>query len=94
MNVINPSVPAERNRHRAWNGEALHAAFAEATATRPWTAVYRSLDIGRISGVAKMTGRLPGALRGTFYRNGPARHERGGQRYGLRGGEPRSTARA
>lgn len=84
MNASNPSPSVERTRTRAWNGEALHTAFASAAETRPWTAGYRSLDRDRISGTAQLTGRLPAGLRGTFYRNGPARHERGGQRYGHR----------
>ena len=83
MNSSN-SAPAERTRQRGWKGEMLHAAFAAASQTRPWTVGYRSLDSDRVSGQAKVTGRLPAGLRGTLFRNGPARHERGGQRYGHR----------
>lgn len=83
---MNPtgSAAAERPRQRGWRGEAVHAAFAAAGASRPWTIGYRSLDSDRVEGEAQVTGRLPSELRGTFYRNGPARHERGGQRYGHR----------
>lgn len=76
--------PAERVRQRGWRGEALHAAFAAAAQSRPWTIGYRSLDVDHLSSEAVLTGQLPAGLRGTLYRNGPARHERGGQRYGHR----------
>lgn len=76
--------PVERSRQKSWSGELLHAAFARASETRPWTAGYRSFDKDRIFSDAQLTGRLPADLRGTLYRNGPARHERGGQRYGHR----------
>ena len=78
------SAGSERPRQRGWRGEALHAAFAAAGGSRPWTIGYRSLDSDRIEGEAQLTGRLPAQLRGALYRNGPARHERGGQRYGHR----------
>jgi all-trans-8'-apo-beta-carotenal 15,15'-oxygenase len=78
------SVPGERARQRGWRGEALHAAFAAAELSRPWTLGYRSLDSDRIEADAQLNGRLPSELRGTLFRNGPARHERGGQRYGHR----------
>jgi all-trans-8'-apo-beta-carotenal 15,15'-oxygenase len=35
------------------------------------------LDLPRV----RLEGRLPAGLQGTFYRNGPGQHERGGQRY-------------
>ena len=78
------SAPSERARQRGWRGEALHAAFAAAGPSRPWTIGYRSLDVDHLASEAQITGRLPAELRGTLYRNGPARHERGGQRYGHR----------
>ena len=78
------SALSERARRRGWRGEALHAAFAAAGPSRPWTIGYRSLDVDHLASEAQITGRLPAELRGTLYRNGPARHERGGQRYGHR----------
>jgi len=42
------------------------------------------LDSDRVEAEAQISGQLPSELRGTLYRNGPARHERGGQRYGHR----------
>jgi len=78
------SAPSEQRRQRGWRGEALHAAFAAAGPSRPWTIGYRSLDFDHLTSEAHITGRLPADLRGTLYRNGPARHERGGQRYGHR----------
>lgn len=84
MDASHITPPTVRNRTRAWNGQAVQAAFSKAADTRPWTVGYRSLDLDRISAVAELSGRPPPGLRGTFYRNGPARHERGGQRYGHR----------
>jgi all-trans-8'-apo-beta-carotenal 15,15'-oxygenase len=66
-----------------WDGEALLAAFA-ARRDRPWTVAYASLDQPCIEGTAAWTGALPKGLRGTLFRNGPARHERGGRRYAHR----------
>jgi all-trans-8'-apo-beta-carotenal 15,15'-oxygenase len=67
----------------AWNGEALAAAFA-ARRDQAWTLAYASLDRATVSGCASWTGNLPEGLRGTLFRNGPARHERGGKRYAHR----------
>ncbi|MCW5660126.1 MAG: carotenoid oxygenase family protein [Burkholderiaceae bacterium] len=67
----------------SWDGEALSAAFA-ARRDRPWTQGYASLNRSAIEGTATWTGALPKELRGTLFRNGPARHERGGRRYAHR----------
>ena len=78
---------AQRTRRagpRPWNGDAIQAAFEAAAQTRPWTAGYRSMASERLSSDAVVSGRLPEGLRGTLFRNGPARHELGGQRYGHR----------
>ena len=76
---------ADRSRSPGWNGEGLRAAFAKAAESRPWTAGYQSLDVDRIaSDAVHLSAPLPAGLRGTLFRNGPARHERGGQRYGHR----------
>jgi len=83
MNTIS-SAPPDRTRQRGWRGEALRQAFAAAGQSRPWTRGYRSLDSDRVEAEAQISGQLPSELRGTLYRNGPARHERGGQRYGHR----------
>lgn len=75
----------DRSRAPGWNGEMIRAAFDRAAESRPWTAGYRSLDVDRIAcDQVALTAPLPAGLRGTFFRNGPARHERGGQRYGHR----------
>jgi len=73
----------DRPRTPGWNGELLHSGFQKACESRSWTAGYRSLDMDRIAcDTVPLSAPLPDGLRGTFYRNGPARHERGGQRYG------------
>ena len=79
---VSLSTRPERGRRRNWDGAALKAAFDVAAKTKPWTVAYQSFDDNSISSVAEMRGSLPDDLRGTLYRNGPARHERGGQRYG------------
>lgn len=66
-----------------WNGKRLSAAFA-AQRDRRWTLGYESIDAPVLSGYARWEGTFPRELAGTLLRNGPARHERGGQRYAHR----------
>lgn len=58
------------------------AEFAAGLARHPWLAGFRSAA-GESLGpaAAQVRGRLPAALRGTLYRNGPALFERDGFRY-------------
>lgn len=60
--------------------EATLQRFHAALARDPSLAVYAN-QAGDQQGDAVVTGRLPRALRGTFYRNGPGRFELGGERY-------------
>jgi all-trans-8'-apo-beta-carotenal 15,15'-oxygenase len=47
-----------------------------------WALGFRSMDSATLSTPQlPMRGKLPAALRGVLYRNGPARHDRGEQRY-------------
>jgi len=71
-------------RSRPWNGAALRERFADAGITMPWTLAYQSVDVEELSAETQVAGKMPDGLRGTLYRNGPARHERGGQRYAHR----------
>lgn len=48
---------------------------------QPRLAAMSGCAVERLSGAAAVEGRWPAELRGTFYRNGPARFERGGERY-------------
>ncbi len=57
------------------------AAFDANAATQPWTMGYVGLQQDAAPMPLRLRGRLPLALRGAFYRNGPARHSLGGQRY-------------
>jgi len=63
------------------------AAFDAAAARLPLIAPFKGVsDAGRAQGdlrceSLRVTGRWPAALRGRFYRNGPALFERAGQRY-------------
>lgn len=66
-----------------WNGGRLSAAFA-ARRDRAWTLGYTSVDVPEFSCEAAWEGNFPHELTGMLLRNGPARHERGGQRYAHR----------
>lgn len=52
---------------------------------KTWTAGFESLNVESLqSGPLEVKGAIPESLRGVFYRNGPARHERGPMRYSHR----------
>ena len=55
--------------------------FARALEADPLLLGWRGVDADRLRCTARIEGRLPEELRGTFYRNGPAVHERFGVRY-------------
>ena len=59
-----------------WSGE-----FARALEADPMLLGWSGARADRYECVARVEGRLPQELRGTFYRNGPAVHERFGLRY-------------
>ncbi len=76
---------ARRRRLTSWDGQACEASFEQAATTRPWTLGYRSAMSERLATESvPTTGTIPPELRGTFFRNGPALHGRGGLRYGHR----------
>ena len=56
-------------------------AFARAFEKNPVLLGWRGVGADRFACTARIEGRLPAELRGTFYRNGPAVHERFGMRY-------------
>ena len=59
-----------------WSGD-----FARALEANSELLGWRGVNADRLQCTARIEGRLPEALRGTFYRNGPAVHERFGVRY-------------
>lgn len=62
--------------------DAVYAAFAAAREARPWLAGWETLDTEALAPQRlAWRGSLPEGLRGTLYRNGPGRFDRGGQRY-------------
>lgn len=69
----------------AWPAFALAPdgqAFDAAIATQPWLKPFKGVtDADLRCDALTLSGRWPAALRGRFYRNGPALHERDGQRY-------------
>ncbi|HTD05181.1 carotenoid oxygenase family protein [Undibacterium sp.] len=60
--------------------DAWAAEFAKAETTAPWTYAYRSANKD-LAGDAEIAGRFPAAVQGLLYRNGPAVHQLGSQRY-------------
>jgi carotenoid cleavage dioxygenase len=62
---------------------AKAADFAAAVASQPLLKPFQGVTdaSGDVDGVAAIKGRWPEALRGRFYRNGPALYERAGERY-------------
>jgi carotenoid cleavage dioxygenase len=61
--------------------DEVAAAFAARRATQPWTQAYVGLQADVEPMPLTVHGRIPAGLTGAFYRNGPARHMLGGQRY-------------
>ena len=62
--------------------DEVTTAFARALADTPWLAGFATASRERFDAPAELVhGALPAGLRGTLYRNGPARHEVGGRRY-------------
>ena len=69
-------------RAGAVTAESWKQAFSAALARDPRLLGWKGVIEKRLETAAlEITGKLPEELRGTFYRNGPARHERAGHRY-------------
>lgn len=86
--ALNADEAGQRSRaprSLEWSGEDCARAFRRAARTLPWTLGYVPCpgDVAAPS-LRDVRGQLPPGLKGTFYRNGPARHELGGQRYAHR----------
>jgi carotenoid cleavage dioxygenase len=56
-------------------------AFALALENQPWLQAFKTASADSFEARASVQGRIPRDLRGTLYRNGPARHEIGPFRY-------------
>jgi all-trans-8'-apo-beta-carotenal 15,15'-oxygenase len=61
--------------------DAFFNAFEAQRAGHPWTLGYVGLQADAEPMPLTLRGRMPRELRGAFYRDGPARHSLGGQRY-------------
>ncbi|WP_332875864.1 carotenoid oxygenase family protein [Massilia sp. S19_KUP03_FR1] len=61
--------------------DATRDAWLAQLPSHPRLAALRTCADDSLSGTASMSGRWPAELRGTFYRNGPARFDRGAERY-------------
>ncbi|KQP13217.1 carotenoid oxygenase family protein [Pseudorhodoferax sp. Leaf267] len=66
---------------RADAPDAWQAAFESRRAQQPWQMGFEGLQDDAAPLPLAMRGRVPPALYGAFYRNGPARHTLGGERY-------------
>lgn len=62
-------------------GDEHYARFAAARVAQPWLAGWDTLEGDLARRALQVEGRLPAALRGALYRNGPARFGRAGLRY-------------
>ena len=67
--------------HVMADGSEWSADFAHALENNPMLLGWRSVPADRLDCEARVEGHLPAELAGTLYRNGPAVHERFGQRY-------------
>lgn len=67
--------------HAAAGGGDWSEDFARALDANPMLLGWRSVHADRLQCDARIEGRLPAELRGTFYRNGPAVFQRFGVRY-------------
>ena len=63
------------------SADAYATAFAASRAAHRWTMGYVGLQADVEPMPLTLRGRIPADLTGAFYRNGPARHMLGGQRY-------------
>jgi all-trans-8'-apo-beta-carotenal 15,15'-oxygenase len=76
---------AALGRPGTWDGDAWKSAFHMALESKPWAVGYASCNADDLRVPAlNVEGEVPQGIRGTFFRNGPGRHERGSQRYGHR----------
>lgn len=67
-----------------WTDGGVKRLF-EQQAAKPWTLGYQSVQASELEcDSLEVTGRFPVELQGTFFRNGPARHELGDMRYAHR----------
>lgn len=74
-------APLLMPRARA-GAETVFETFAAARKHRPWLAGWETLESEALAPRhLAWRGKLPTGLRGTLYRNGPGRFDRGGQRY-------------
>lgn len=62
--------------------QEIHQEFQEARKTKPWTLGLANPDSSHFdTKEVRVEGKWPQALKGIFYRTGPAQHERAGERY-------------
>jgi len=79
--LAHAAAPFTRAIAGARSADDWSAAFAARLASNPALLGWKGAASDRLADTARIKGRLPPDLRGTFYRNGPAVHERFGFRY-------------
>jgi all-trans-8'-apo-beta-carotenal 15,15'-oxygenase len=74
---------AALNPPTAWaaSADAYNSAFNAALKDQPWLVGFESATRDMAVPDVLVEGRMPAGLAGSFYRNGPARHDFAGQRY-------------
>lgn len=74
--TLMPSWVKALNAEDAWRER-----FQQALIKKPWLAAIAGVTTNLSAPRVKVRGKIPPALTGTLYRNGPAGHEVGGERY-------------
>jgi all-trans-8'-apo-beta-carotenal 15,15'-oxygenase len=73
--------PGAKSAHAQLPADVWSAAFKQAAVREPWTLGYQNGSEDLADRPAQVRGRFPLAVQGVLFRNGPALHELGGQRY-------------
>ncbi len=82
-----PTTPDRSNQGPSrppFTPENCKRAFDAAKHVLPWTVAYESVAADFAPRTLNVEGEWPDDVRGVLFRNGPAKHERGAQRYGHR----------
>ena len=74
-------LPALSKALASDSADSYYHQFHQSLDKRPWLSAYESVKQNSYASQAKILGKWPADLRGTLYRNGPAKHEIGSFRY-------------
>ena len=79
--LLNLPLPALSKALASDSADSYYHQFHQSLDQRPWLSAYESVKQNSYGSQAKIIGKWPADLRGTLYRNGPAKHEIGSFRY-------------